>query len=147
MLKKYLNENTVRLQAECVSWRDAVRQAGELLISDGVITQQYIDDAVENVEQAGPYIVIAKHIAIPHAVKRDGVIRSGMSLLTLKTPVEFGHPQNDPVSIIFMLAGKENQDHMESLMMLAELLDDRMFMELLETETEKKNILDYIRTF
>ena len=147
MLKDFLNERTVRLQAECRDWVDAVRQAGELLISDGAVTEQYIEDVLDNVRQAGPYIVVAEHIAIPHAVRRDGVVRSGMSLLTLRTPVEFGHPKNDPVSIVFMLAGKKNDDHMESLMMLAELLEDRRFREMLETKTDEKNILDYIRMF
>ena len=58
---------------------------------------------INAVEELGPYIVIIPHIAIAHARPSDNVLKNGISLITLKEPVEFGNKDNDPVYYIFFM--------------------------------------------
>ena len=44
--------------------------------------------------------------------------------MTLKTPVEFGNPENDPVSVVFCLATEDETSHLEVIRSLVSLIDD-----------------------
>jgi PTS system ascorbate-specific IIA component len=81
---------------------------------------------VAAVEEFGPYIVIAPGIALAHARPSDAVLQTGLSLAVLAEPIEFGS-HNDPVRLVFGLAAKDHDGHMEVLAELAELLTDEDF--------------------
>lgn len=46
---------------------DAITKAGMLLLDRGYIKNNYIDEMIETYKKYGPYIVITKNVAIPHA--------------------------------------------------------------------------------
>ena len=79
---------------------------------------------IATVEQLGPYIVIAPGIALAHSRPSPAVRRAGISLVTLAEPVEFGHRQNDPVSLVVGLAAPDDEGHVTALATLAEFLSD-----------------------
>jgi PTS system ascorbate-specific IIA component len=47
-----------------------------------------------------------------------------MSVVTLRTPVEFGHQQNDPVRLVVGLAAPDDEGHVTALATLADFLAD-----------------------
>ncbi|HEY59474.1 MAG TPA: PTS sugar transporter subunit IIA [Anaerolineae bacterium] len=57
----------IKLDVQVHSWREAIREAGKLLLLSEAITPDYIDAMIRTAEDLGPYIVIAKGIAMPHA--------------------------------------------------------------------------------
>ena len=56
----------------------------------------------------GPYIVITKHVALPHARPEAGALESAIGIATLKHPVKFGNKDNDPVKYLFCLSATDN---------------------------------------
>lgn len=146
MLSDLIRKETIALGLEVNDWQDAVRKAGQLLIDDGSITEEYIDGAIENVKELGPYIVITKGIALPHATNKVGVNRTAMSLITLKNPVNFGNKNNDPVDTVFMLATTDSTSHLGALQDLSEFLGDEEFLNILRHDTTIEKILAFIAT-
>lgn len=146
MLSDLIRKETIALGLEVNDWRDAVRKAGQLLIDDGSITEEYVDGAIENVKELGPYIVITKGIALPHATNKVGVNRTAMSLITLKNPVNFGNKNNDPVDTVFMLATTDSTSHLGALQDLSEFLGDEEFLNILRHDTTIEKILAFIAT-
>jgi mannitol/fructose-specific phosphotransferase system IIA component (Ntr-type)/galactitol-specific phosphotransferase system IIB component len=124
VLKDLLTEETIELNVEANNWEDAVRAGGRLLYNAGKIEKRYIDAMIKTVKQLGPYIVIAPGIAMPHARPEDGEKEVGMSLITLKNPVNFGHQQNDPVKIVVCLCSVDNSSHIKALSQLVKFLND-----------------------
>lgn len=114
--------DAVRLDTPAADWREAVRAAGELMVRTGACTGRYTTEMTENVEENGPYIVIAPGIALAHARPSSAVLRTGMSWVRLERPVEFGHETNDPVDLVAGLAAKDRGAHQSALAELARLL-------------------------
>lgn len=126
----------IKLNIEVPDWKEAVKQAGELLLNNRCITQDYIESMINSVEELGPYIVIAPHIAIAHARPSSSVLKSEISLVTLSKPVNFGNKQNDPVNIVFAFSALENQGHLYQLSKIINLIEDE---EKLKRLLESKN--------
>ncbi len=103
---------------------EALRFAGEMMVRGEKVTNAYVEAVIEVYHDLGPYFVVAPGIAMPHARPSEAVYASGICMVRLKKPIRFSHPENDPVRLIFMLAGTENNRHLELLGELGELLSD-----------------------
>ena len=90
--------------------------------------------------------MITKGVALPHATNKIGVIRTSMSFVRLKTPVNFGNKSNDPVKYIFMLATTDAESHLGALQDLAEFLEQKEFVAVLEEAKKPADVISYIVT-
>lgn len=143
MIKKYLNESTIRLKVQAVDREDAIRKAATCLIEQGKITSVYVDKMMKALSDYGPYMVLIPGIALAHAEPCDEVREECMSMMTLENPIVFGHETNDPVHTIFVLASCVKDKHMEVLMEISKLLMKEDFIHLLETSTQVNELLTY----
>lgn len=123
-LSELLPPGAIRLDAPAGDWREAVRSAGDLMVAAGSSTGEYTTQMIENVEENGPYIVIAPGLAFAHARPSPAVLRTGMSWVRLRRPVEFGHESNDPVELVVGLAAQDSGAHTAAMAALARLLAD-----------------------
>ncbi|WP_030615665.1 PTS sugar transporter subunit IIA [Streptomyces sclerotialus] len=123
-LSELIPADAVRLDVTVADWREAVRAAGDLMVATGAATGEYTTEMIENVEENGPYIVIAPGFAFAHARPSPAVLETGMSWVRLAEPVEFGHESNDPVSLVVGLAARDSGAHTEAMAALARLLGD-----------------------
>lgn len=119
-----LPDGAVVLGASASSWRGALRLAGGALVSSGAATDAYTDAMIDMVEEHGPYIVISPGLAFAHARPGPAVLRDGLSVVTLASPVSFGHPHNDPVLVVLGLAVAGVGTHLESIGEIANLFND-----------------------
>ena len=115
LLQQALGEGSVVIGASANDWQDAVAIAGNALVASGCTTPEYTQAMIDNVLELGAYIVIAPGLAMPHARPSEAVLHTGLSLVTLKQPVKFGHHKNDPVSVVFGLAALDHDRHLELL--------------------------------
>lgn len=145
MLKKSLTKNTIKLKATATTWEDAIKQGAKLLENEGAITDVYTENMINNIEKHGPYIVIAPGIALPHANSKEGVNKNGVSLLTLKEPVKFGHVENDPVNIVITLAAIDSDEHLSTIQNIVELLNKKSFLSLLGESNNPDEVYEYIK--
>ena len=102
----------------------AVKRSGELLVELSAATPGYVEAMINNLREWGPYCVIAPGLALPHARSEDGVLRSALSIVRLVKPVYFGHPTNDPVSIVLGMAAQDEQSGKRMIWNLLKALED-----------------------
>ena len=51
MLTDVLKKEYIRLNVECSDWEDSIRTAGKILLDNDVVTEEYIEDAIEGVKE------------------------------------------------------------------------------------------------
>ncbi|WP_176611845.1 PTS sugar transporter subunit IIA [Actinomadura sp. WMMB 499] len=108
--------------AAAAGWRDAVRTAASALVEAGAAGTGYPDACVRVVEQNGPYIVLTKGLALVHARPEEGGLAVGVGVTRLAAPVEFGHPDNDPVDLLLAFCTPDPDVHVGTLSGLARAL-------------------------
>ena len=146
MLKEVLNLEDVKLNVEAKDWRDAIRLGGSLLEKKGAIDAKYIDAMIESAEKNGPYIVIAPGIAMPHARPELGVNSIGISLITLKNPVEFGNEKNDPVTLVICICAIDHSSHINALSELMDILSKEGNIDRIKNAKSEKDVIDLIKS-
>lgn len=114
-LAQLLPAEKIKCRQTAADWESAVRLAGSILLDSGDVTQDFIESMIETVNNAGPYSVISKGVALVHSDVGRGVNYLSMSMITLKEPVCFHHPTNDPVKLILCLASIDNSSHVLAL--------------------------------
>lgn len=119
-----LPDTAITLGVEADDWRAAVRIVGSALEASGCTDAAYSERMIALVEEYGPYIVIAPGLAMAHARPGPDVHASGLAVVTLATPVSFGHAHNDPVSVVIGLAATEADSHVASVAALANVFND-----------------------
>lgn len=147
LLSEITNKDLVKLRVEADDWEEAIRNSTDVLVSTGIATPSYIDGMIQTTKETGPYIVITKHVALPHARPESGAKKIGISIATLKTPVVFGNKENDPVKYIFGLSALDNQTHLTAMSELAELLDEEAFYQVLDSAENPEEIIEFITNF
>ena len=119
-----LNSSAILIGERATDWRDAVRLAGRALTASGSAKPGYADEMIRMIEEHGPYVVIAPGLGLAHARPGDQVIADGLAVVTLTEPVSFGHPYNDPVSVVLGLAVTSISGHLEQVADLANVFND-----------------------
>jgi len=114
-----LEANRVKTGVKVATWKEAIKEAGEILVEVGSCTVEYINAMIASVEELGPYIVITPHVALAHARPSSQVNQTDMSLVVLNEAVEFGSVGNDPVKLIFAFCATDNESHLQQLGKLA----------------------------
>ena len=118
------------------NWEVAVKLAAKPLVAKGKIDKKYIQSMIENINKFGFYVNLTDDVAMPHSRPEDGVKDTGLSLLKLNNPVKFGEKD---ISLVFVLAAKDNSSHVDILKELSDLLDDD---EKIEKLKSTKKILE-----
>lgn len=142
-----LQENMIELKVSVNDWESALQKGAQLLINDGGVEPRYLDAMLAMVKDLGPYVVIAPGLALGHAGPDQGVNRTCFSLVTLKNPVNFGVPENDPVDIVFSFAAPNKEEHMQALRDLALFCSEGKNLDAIRNATEKKQIRELLIKF
>ena len=135
-----LAESAIIIGAKADDWRAAVRLAGRALCDSGATNAGYSDEMIRMIDEHGPYVVIAPGLALAHARPGPDVLADGLAVVTLATPVLFGHPHNDPVSVVVGLAIKSAETHLETVAELATIFNDSSAISRLATASSVAEI-------
>ena len=141
-----LTENMIKINVSVSDWKKAINVAGKLLIETKAAEPCYIPAMIDFCEQYNAYIVIAPGIALPHARPEDGAKKVGLSLVTLKKPVNFGHTENDPVDLIIALCAPDNKQHVNVIAELAERLMDKERVNKIRNAKSKKEVITILKS-
>ncbi|MCC0706799.1 PTS sugar transporter subunit IIA [Clostridioides sp. ES-S-0190-01] len=146
MLSDITNETLIKLRIKAKDWEEAIRQSASVLVENNKVTEAYVDAMVNSAKASGPYIVITKHVALPHARPEAGAKEIAIGIATLENPVEFGNDNNDPVKYVFCLSAIDNNSHLRAMSELVELLEEEEFFRVLDNAKEANEIIDFIKT-
>lgn len=133
-----LGYQDVCLNVTATDCRDAIRKAAAPLIAQGNITSGYVQEMLDAFDTYGPYFVLAPGMAFAHAKPSPNVLKTGLSLITLKDAVTFGHAQNDPVFLVCVIASRDPAEHLEQLRKIVNFLgDEQLVKQLREASSEQ----------
>lgn len=144
LLKQYLSLDAIRVQVEAPDWRAAIAAAGQLLVDRGQAKPAYVQAMIRAVETLGPYIVLTPGVALAHARPSSDVIKPGVSLITLRAPVNFGSAANDPVDLVFAFSAVDAQSHLATLRQVAGLLDRPEALEGIRRAAKPADVLHWL---
>ena len=146
LLSELFDVNRIKLNERVRDWRDAIVKVGQLLVESNLVEERYINAMIKVAEEYGPYIVLAPGFAMPHARPEDGCLGTGMAMITLAEPINFGNPDNDPVRVVIALSAKNETDHIIALSQLAELLSTDKWIEKVSDAQSSKEVMDLIQS-
>lgn len=146
-LTDLISKNLVCLNLDAKDWEDAIRQSGAPLVVSGKVTQHYIDEIIRINKATAPYIVITKHVALPHTRPENGALKCALGVATLKEPVVFGSAENDPVKYIFCLSALDNESHLPAMSQFLELINNEEFFTMLDHAENADEVMAYIEKF
>jgi PTS system ascorbate-specific IIA component len=140
-LKEHLlSREAIALQVDAKDWKAAVKAGTDMLVKAGTIEPRYYEEIIQNTQELGPYYLLAPGLAMPHARPEGGVIENSFALVTLKEPVAFGDPDNDPIDILITLAARDAKtQNEEAIVQVVTLLDNE---ETIEKLREAKTLDD-----
>lgn len=118
-----LKQENVQICETADDWRDAIKKSVLPLEQSGYVESRYKDGIIENVEKLGPYIIIADHIALPHARPEQGAIETQIGVTLFRQDIAFDGREAD-ARLFVTLAAKDNNSHLDALMKISELLSD-----------------------
>ena len=144
VLEQALGQGSIKLQQSCVSWRETFELAGLGLVESSRTTSAYTNEMIQAFEELGPYMVIAPGIALAHGRPSEAVLATGLSLVTLSTPVVFGSTANDPVSLVIGLAAVDHDSHIDLMAALSELLMSEDTVNFLLKATNESQVRSYL---
>lgn len=125
MLNYFYDNDLIRIyKNQPKDWRDSLKISSENLVSKDIITEEYVNEIINNVETNGAYIVIVPGVVMPHALATGpGVIDTGISFSKFEEPVSFekDNPEKQG-KLFFTLAAKDEEQHLKNIQDLMELL-------------------------
>ncbi|ETA81580.1 PTS sugar transporter subunit IIA [Youngiibacter fragilis] len=132
-----LREEGILLNQEIATKDQAIRMAGELLVKNGYVKEEYIEEMLKREEISTTYI--GNDIAIPHGTEnaKNEVLESGISIIQVPNGVDFN---GEKARVIFGIAGKDNT-HLEILSNIAILCSDMENVEKIVAAKSKDEIL------
>ena len=129
LLQDLLSEDNVSFRYPAETWEDVIRHGGQLMVDAGFTDPTYTEAMIDVVRDMGPYIVLAPGLAMPHARPEMGAKQVGAALVTLEKPIDFGSPENDPVSVAVFLCAPNKEEHIQLLTDIATLFEDEDFLD------------------
>ena len=129
LLENLLSEDNVSFHYPAETWEDVIRHGGQLMVDAGFTDPTYTEAMIDVVRDMGPYIVLAPGLAMPHARPEMGAKQVGAALVTLEKPIDFGSPENDPVSVAIFLCAPNKDEHIQLLTDIATLFEDEEFLD------------------
>lgn len=133
-LKTLLNLNSISFSESASSWQEAIRKAGAILMKNGSVSEEYIEDMIKVINKNGSYMIMNNKIAFPHARASQGVFKTDMSLVRFDTPIEF--PGNKIVRIILCFSSRDQKEHMDALNDFITLIERKNILDKIEYSTQ-----------
>ncbi|RIV16539.1 PTS sugar transporter subunit IIA [Mycoplasmopsis gallopavonis] len=146
LLDSLILNDAIRVHVDAKDWKEAIKFACEPLEKAGVINSKYYEDILESTKKYGPYYIIAREFAMPHAsATENSVLANGFSLVTLKEPVEFEN--GSKVRLLMCLAAKDGETHVKvAIPQVVAVFEDESNIDKIASFTTKEEIIDLIKS-
>lgn len=128
----------IRVGVSASHYSEAIAAAGDLLVSAGHVSPEYVQAMTRVVDELGPYMVLVEGFALAHAEPGELVYQNSISLAVLSGAVDFG--SGKMVKAVFAMAAKDHDSHIEALGELSALLSDEILRNEILTATDSEHI-------
>lgn len=147
VLSDTLKKEYIQIDVSAKDFKSAIVRATEPFVQYGIVEPSYVEKIIEIYDETGPYIVITKNVALPHAPSEFGAKKLAIGLTILREPVKSGHDANDPVKFLFSLSSPDKDQHLESMSSLVKVLSSQDFLTQLEYVKNEDEVLELIKQY
>jgi len=137
-----LSKERIALQQHAIDKSDAIRMAGQLLVTTGCVLPEYVDGMLTREQSMSTSL--GNGVAIPHGMdeNRNHILQTGISILQLTEGVEWDEDDEEVHLVIGIAASSD--EHVGVLANLADVIEDEdILAELIQT-TDPEIILKYL---
>ena len=124
------------------SWEDALHFGGKVLEEKKAVSSEYVESIINILKTHGSYMVINEHILLAHGRNEDNVFETSMLLMTLDNYIEF--PSGKKIKMIILFSSRDNKEHLNALLKLTELLDEKDLYEKIINLGTKEQVYEKI---
>lgn len=128
-----LTSSQIELHGTAHSVEEAIRHAGEILVTAGAVAPEYVEYMLKRESSMSTYM--GNLLAIPHGTNegKDTILASALSFVRYDEPIDW---HGEPVRFVVGIAGKDN-GHMEVLSHIAIVFSDvEQVQRLLDAESK-----------
>ena len=142
-IKDLIQNELINIAKDDLDYKEVIKYLGKTFLNKEYIKEEYINDVLTREESFPTGLKLQNMgIAIPHA-NPDNVLKNGISILKLKNPVRFSNMETGDdvyVSMAFMLALKDPNDHLKMLQSLFVMFQQEDVMDELINAPSKDKI-------
>ncbi|KAF2421314.1 PTS sugar transporter subunit IIA [Bacillus subtilis] len=133
-----LAKENIKLNQTVSSKEEAIKLAGQTLIDNGYVTEDYISKMFEREETSSTFM--GNFIAIPHGTEeaKSEVRHSGISIIQIPEGVEYG--EGNTAKVVFGIAGKNNE-HLDILSNIAIICSEEENIERLISAKSEEDLI------
>ena len=133
------------IDQEHVSWQNMIQMAGQPLLDDGLIAQEYVNEIITTCTEKGPYMNIGPNIVLAHARPLPSTKKAVMALLLSKQPAALLDDPAHTARLWIFLATPDDRSHIELIQKLATLLMDANRVQRVLAANSQEELLGSLR--
>lgn len=137
-----LNEDTIRLCNQKLTWEDAIHYASNPLLKKGAIMPSYIESIITHTKKMGPYMMICDDVMLAHAKVEEGANRLGLAMCIFKEEVMVDTDR--PIKIMLVLSAEDQLKHLRILNDIMSIFSVRENVVALSACNSKQEIMTLI---
>ncbi|MFI3254766.1 MAG: PTS sugar transporter subunit IIA [Eubacteriales bacterium] len=137
----FMTEDMILLEDSSKTIQEVLGKTGKLLEAQGCTQSTYTQNMVESFDNYGIYMMIDENVAIPHTKNTGNVEKTGFTFLRLAQPIAF---EDRELSMFFTFCTRNNKEHLEALILIADIIKDPVAKKSMETLESPKEILAFL---
>ncbi|MDY2980956.1 MAG: PTS sugar transporter subunit IIA [Fusobacterium sp.] len=130
-----------QIKGKAKNWQEAIIEAGELLLKDDCIENEYIKEMIKVVEEFGSYILLVPNIIFPHAKSKNMVKKTAFSIVTYDKEIDFLDGQK--INMVISFCSKDEREHLDGLINIIDKIEEDSSREKLMKLKTAKDIIKY----
>jgi len=142
------NHKTFGIQGDAKDWEEAIRLCGKALIENRCVDQTFVEGCINREKEYPTGLPSAIPVAIPH-FQSPGILQNSICVLRLNQPIVFYRMDSSDeyieTNLIFNLAIKDSENHLEFLQALMTFLMDEDKLRIC-IEQPMEEVLQLIKT-
>lgn len=138
-----ISKDRIQLNASAADRSDAIRKAGELLVSSGCVRADYVDGMLLRETTMSTYL--GSGVAIPHGMldNKEQIMSTGISVLQLPQGVKWNDDDDEKVHLVIGIAASSDE-HVNVLAKLADAVDDESILSQLLSTSDPDVVIKYL---
>lgn len=136
-----LSEQRIKIKGKAKNWKEAITEAGKLLLKDECIEVDYIEDMIRVVEEFGSYIMLVPNVIFPHAKARSKVKKTAFSIVMYDEKIDFIDGQK--IDMVISFCSKDEREHLDGLINIIDKIEENSLKEKLIGIKNPKEVIKY----
>ena len=141
-LMDLLQKENIYVDVKFDNWLDCIKFFGKEMMTKGYVEKDYVDSMIEVLSTYGSYMLINDNILLAHGKTNEDIHKTGLLLGVLNKEVEYLNDKK--IKFIVMFSSKDGNEHLNALLKLTELMEDKKLFDKLDGVKSSSEAYDII---